>query len=141
MNYDEIQEFMSQACGTEHYNLISPICNRVVCTDSILGLFKKARCFWIGDVLVSYYPKLRRTDETGLFTLSINVRENKSCVFNITREEYNYDTEKSSKKTVVRQLIPYTDLPTGKYEFFVGVQPIDPQYRDVYYVLMNKGDY
>lgn len=141
MNYQDIQNRMAMAQGTENYNLISPFCRRVVATDSVIDVFEYASCFWIGDVVVSYYPKLKRCDETHIFYLTLKVKDDHSCMFKITREKYDYAKDKSVTQTVASQNIPFTDLPIGEYKFYIGVQPTDENFTDCYYVIMNLGDY
>ena len=133
-NYEEIQKVMNSSIGTEGYHVLNLFCRQVVATDGVLATCEFAGCFWLFDVIVSYYPKFRRVQDS-FFVITLKVKES-SAVFKITHEVY--DGESTKNKTVASQKIPFTDLPDGEYKLFMCVQPDDDKN---YYVVMCPSEY
>ena len=48
---------LSQFSGTEQYHKFC-LFSKKVCTDGVMFLFQEGQCFWLGDIIASYQPKL-----------------------------------------------------------------------------------
>jgi hypothetical protein len=96
-----------QFIGTESYHNIS-INRRLVTSDGALSCFENNKCFWMGDVIWSYLPKINKINES-LFVVYVVVKDN-TADFYVTDGDYN---------VLIHQKIPYTDL-TCNLKLFVG---------------------
>ena len=137
MKYDEIQELMQSSYGTENYHRINPFCPYVVVTDGMLTVLEKAECFWLFDMMASYYPEMKKSNEY-FFVAKLKVKKNNSAEFSIVYEKYDYEKEDGVDVKLCSQKIPFTDLPCGEYKFFIGTQPVEDK---TYYVIMCPSEY
>lgn len=134
--FEEIEQVMNSSFGTDSYHILNLFAKNVVATDGVLAVLQFAECFWLFDVIASYYPKMVKTQDS-FFVAKLTVKSGKA-VFKITREVYDPIKEKSVNKNVARQEIPFTDLPSGEYKFFICVQPTETK---KYYVVMCPSEY
>jgi hypothetical protein len=105
---------MRASSGTSAYHRMFAFCRAFVVTDGVKYFVEQAEAHWLIDVVGSHIPKIAKTRDY-FFTVELNVnkkRENDG-IFAIFHEI-------SGKKTrTATQNIPYVDLPSGEYKFFL----------------------
>lgn len=98
---------LEQFTGTERYHKIT--LGNVKATDGIVYLCENAKCYWLMDIVSSYQNKLKKKGvKFQLWT--IKKTEGNEAVVNCK--------EDSNQPAIVRQVIPYTDFPLDKFEFY-----------------------
>jgi len=90
--------------GTENYYRC--MFGSMVYTDSIAHLCEEKKCYWLLDMVNSYYPQFRKHD----FLVITLVVEDESAVFEIRTD--------SGTTPIIRQEIPYTDLEVNIKFFY-----------------------
>jgi hypothetical protein len=93
-----------QAIGTTQYHRTTLGAPMVV-TDGILEMFNKLRCFWVGDIVASHIPKLKKLD--SFFAIKVFVKD---CEGHVQFTDGN-------DNPLIAQRIPYTDLKENLYMF------------------------
>jgi hypothetical protein len=91
-----------------------PLCKDFVVTDGVKNFVKEAEAQWLIDIVGSYIPKIAKIDD---YFFKVNLKVNKECnndgLFRILHEVH------FKMKCVVEQNIPYVDLPSGEYTFYL----------------------
>ena len=118
---EKVEEIMSSSTGTEKY--YRPFFfNTMVYTDGVRTFAEQCQAYWVIDLVNSYMKKVqnnhRRTSE-WMYFIQLKVKDNKASV-----RIYREVDEK--KKTVVRQDIPYTDLPNVNIKFYLQLAQEEP---------------
>lgn len=90
--YEDLQSF-----GTSHYYQTTFLDNFLV-TDGVKSMFEKLKCYWVGDIVASYFPSIVNKD--WFFCVKIIV-ENSKAIFTV---------EDGNEIIMITQDIPYTDL-------------------------------
>jgi hypothetical protein len=93
--------------GTEQYHQTT-LSRRFLATDGVKHVFEEHKCFWVGDVIMSYLPKLDK-HESWFFCGYVFV-ENGKALFVV--DDGNYFA-------VLNQKIEYTDLKVN-LKFFLA---------------------
>lgn len=93
-----------QAIGTTQYHRVS-LGTLMVVTDGILEMFNKLQCFWVGDIIASYIPKLKKLD--CFFSVKVFVNDSKAHI----------QFTDGNEKPIIAQEIPYTDLKENLHMF------------------------
>jgi hypothetical protein len=89
-------------------------CRTFVVTAGVKHFAEEAEAHWLIDVVGSYIPAIAKTgDYFFMVELDVNKERENEGIFAIFREI------SEGKIQVVSQEIPYVDLPTGKYKFFL----------------------
>jgi hypothetical protein len=83
--------------GTENYYRTTFLQNFLV-TDGIKIMFENLKCYWVGDIVASYFPTIRKLD--NFFSVKVIVNDSKA-IFTI---------DDGNGNVFVTQDIPYTDL-------------------------------
>jgi len=98
----DLTALINQCNGTEKYwkNWLG-----LIYTDGVKAVCEMAGSYWLLDVIASY----NRKEEFQVWTLE--VKEDNSAVVTMK--------EDSHLKAKVRQEIPYTDFPVGKWSFWM----------------------
>lgn len=125
--YEEIKAIMDNATGTANYHRVNPFYRFVLATDGVLTVLEQAKCFWLFDVVGSYYPQMKAIEDS-FFVATLEVKKS-SAKFKITHEDLQ-----GNDIIVAKQAIDFTDLPDGDYKFFICTQ-------DEYYVVMCPSEY
>ena len=100
---------------------------------------KTLNACWLIDLVIQHLPTIIKTTKAvddGFFVAKISVKENNSGYFEIYREGY-VDNEYKEHITVVKQEIPFIDLPKYDYKFFLIVSNWEP----LTYTLLLTSEY
>ena len=62
-------------CGTENYYRTTFLQNFLV-TDGIITMFENLKCYWVGDIVASYFPTIRKLD--NFFSVKVIVNDSKA---------------------------------------------------------------
>jgi hypothetical protein len=113
-SYKELEEIMRASSGTGAYYNMFAFCRAFVVTDGVKHFVEQAEAHWLIDIVGSYIPKIARIrDYFFMVELDINKERKNKGIFAIFHEI-------SGEKTrIVKQNIPYVDLPSGQYKFFL----------------------
>lgn len=93
------------ACGTEHYYYSLSYFAPLIATDGVMEMFGTLACFWIGDIVASYLPKLQKPD--SFFSVKVFVNEGKAHI----------QFTDGNENPIVAQKIEYTDLKENIHMF------------------------
>jgi hypothetical protein len=102
---------MNCSSGTNEYHRLTVAKNFLV-TDGVKSFAEASSAHWLLDVVMSYLPKIDEINDY-FFVPTIKVNNDNEGIFRIHQEIYG------KRKTIVRQKIPFTDLPAGDYKFFL----------------------
>jgi len=97
------------------------------------------QAFWLVDTIISHLSKIMQTyksTEDGFFVATITVNNDNSAVFEVFREGYE-EQEYTDHITVIKQNIPFTDLPVYDYKFYL----ILSSYNPIIFTLMLPTEY
>ncbi len=122
---EELEFYENPNCiGTMGYHRTTFL-HAFVSTDGVIEMFKTLSCFWIGDVVVSWLPDLKKASlgET-FFAVKIIRDQAKGARFTI---------DDGNGKVLISQNIEYSDLPQNVKLFLV--------YCDETWVLMLPSEY
>ena len=100
---------------------------------------KTLNACWLVDLVIQHLPTVIKTTEAvndGFFVAKISVNQNNSGYFEIYREGY-VDNEYNEHITVIKQQIPFIDLPKYDYKFFLIVSNWEP----LTYTLLLTSEY
>jgi hypothetical protein len=93
----------SSSMGTEHYYVLTPMLkDRLVITDGVKEIFDRHECWWVGDIVASYFPKLKGKEIVTAY-ISKDLEGNGAL---FTMDEGNNEED----EIFVKQEIPYTDI-------------------------------
>lgn len=94
--------YESQSYGTEHYYKMNIFTgSKLIMTDGIKDMFEELSCFWVGDVIASYFKEMIKSKEEFLVARVIKNLNDNSCEFELSD---------GNDKKIIIQKIPYTDL-------------------------------
>lgn len=83
---------------------------------------------WLVDNIIHHLPKIINTYkavDNGFFVVKIKVKNNSSGYVEIYREGY-VNNEYNDHITVVKQKLPYIDLPIYEYKFYLILSQVEP---------------
>ncbi len=100
-----------QFSGTVGYHKVSLI--GLIGTDGCVHAFKTLEAFWVGDIIASYIPKMRKTGDT-FFVARVVAKDGKADFF----------LDDGNGVVLVHQRIPYTDIKEN-LKLYVGKQEKD----------------
>jgi hypothetical protein len=83
--------------GTENYYKTTFLKNFLV-TDGIKFMFEKLACYWVGDVVASYFPNIVKLD--WFFSVKVIVNDSKAF----------FTIDDGNENVLIKQDIPFTDL-------------------------------
>ncbi|MDR0580718.1 MAG: hypothetical protein LBG04_01220 [Holosporaceae bacterium] len=110
-SYEELREIMDYGTATNEYHRLTMMKNFLV-TDGVKSFAEAANAHWFLDIVMSYLPKTAKINDY-FFVPTIKVNDDGEGVLRI------YHKIDGKKKNIVRQKIPYADLPAGEYKFFL----------------------
>lgn len=103
-------------------------------TDGVMDLMEVFNAHWIVDNVISYMQQvlktLKRTGDT-FYVVQIAVKQNNSGYMEVYHEGF-VNNEYKDHISVIKQNIPYIDLPTKpdtkitKYKFFLELSSFEP---------------
>lgn len=129
--YEDYKEVMDRNYGTNvyHSNMFD---SNFYYTDGIEDFAKTMSAYWLIDMVESYTSTVREflvenemDSDTMFVNLNVSNNEAEFSIYGYTYIEEDDDEEVSEdagKAIMASQHIPFTDLPEGKYEFFLGRQ-------------------
>lgn len=79
-------------------------------TAGIHNFFEKNSCFWLGDVVFSYFLTLKAKNKLDDFYIVKLVVKNNKAKFKMQQD--------LTIKPQIQQIIPFTDLKDGMYKFY-----------------------
>ena len=97
--------------------------DNLIYTEGIMDFQKTMNACWLIDLVIQYLPTVIETTKAvddGFFVARIKVYKNSSGYFEIYREGYA-ENEYKEHITVVKQNIPFIDLPEYTYNFYLVV--------------------
>ena len=130
--FGNIQQELSGFFGTENYykRSVLGVSTGMVYTDGVKHFCSIAEAQWFIDVVNSYMTNVKKVKDDYFFIVRVAVNRKAQATFTIKREVNEEEV------VVIKQEIPYTDLPEGEYKFYL----IHDEYRNEY-VLMLTGEY
>lgn len=124
----------SGSFGTDSYHRYSPF-SRYVYTDGVHNFCEEHKCWWLQDVITSYYPYVSNVliqfkedgridfveNERGkddFLVISLIKTSDNSAVFTVEMEHWNEEKEDSENISIVTQYIPYTDIDVDQVAWY-----------------------
>ena len=118
--------YESESYGTESYHLFNSfVGKRILATDGVMQLFADRSCYWIGDIVASYYPQIVANNEDFMTVNIVKSLEGDSCTFVITD---------GNETILIEQFIEYTDID-------INVKMFLQLSEERSYVLMMPSEY
>lgn len=125
MTPDQLREAPQGFYGTEAYYRTNP---GLLVTDGVKFLADTAHCYWLLDMVWSYLPQLRKTDDTFFVVVLTKegVRE-PGAVFSI-------QDDIPPNQTYTTQAVEYSDFPLDEIVLYLSYAGSD-------FVLMLRSEY
>ena len=127
MNIKTVKEIYSRNYGSETFYKRS-YCNSLIYTEGIMDFQQTLNATWLVDNIIYYLPKIIETYKAvddGFFVVKIKVKNNSSGYVEIFREGY-VNSEYNDHITVIKQKLPYIDLPIYEYKFYLILSQAEP---------------
>lgn len=131
--YNDVNKVFSRNFGSETLYKRN-YCNNLLYTEGILDFAQTLDAHWLIDTVISYIPevlKVYETEEESFFVVEIAVDKKHQGYFEIYHEGW-IGNDYHECITVVKQMIPYIDLPTKDdeeittYKFFLELASVNP---------------
>ena len=127
MNTATVKEIYSRNYGSENYYKRS-YCESLIYTEGIMDFQQTLNANWLVDNIIYHLPKIINTYKAvddGFFVVKIKVKNNSSGYVEIYREGY-VNNEYNDHIAVIKQKLPYIDLPTYDYKFYLILSQVEP---------------
>lgn len=127
MNISTVKEIYSRNYGSEKFYKRS-YCESLIYTEGIMDFQETLNATWLVDNIIYHLPKIIeifKAVDDGFFVVKIKVKDDNSGYFEIFREGY-VNNEYNDHITVVKQKLPYIDLPTYDYKFYLILSNLEP---------------
>lgn len=127
MNTETVKEIYSRNYGSETFYKRS-YCNSLIYTEGIMDFQQTLNATWLVDNIIYHLPKIIETYKAvddGFFIVKIKVKNNSSGYVEIFREGY-INKKYRDHITVIKQKLPYIDLPTYDYKFYLILSQTEP---------------
>ena len=139
--YNEIQNILNFECGDKYYR--TTFNHNFVVTTAVYVFFTKCEAFWLGDLVNSYIPQIYDemiTFDDRFFIVNIKVYEDQGKGrVKIQREIYDSKTEDTNYYDIIKQNIPFVDLPKGEYKFYlIGQWTEEKKYM---FIMLSPSEY
>jgi len=98
-------------------------------TEGVMNVQRELNMAWFIDLMYSHMPAVvmnYNITEDHFYLVVLNVNEDSTAHFSITREEYDEDIEDYKDEVVAEQDIEYTDLPKCTMKFFLELANYEP---------------
>ena len=131
--YKDVNNIFSRNFGSETLYKRN-YCNNLLYTEGILDFAQTLGAHWLVDTVISYMPDVLKTYETkeeSFFVIEVTVDKKHQGYFEIYHEGW-IGNDYHEFITVVKQMIPYIDLPTKDdeeittYKFFLELASVNP---------------
>lgn len=127
MNTATVKEIYSRNYGSENYYKRS-YCDSLIYTEGIMDFQQTLNANWLVDNIIYHLPKIIKTFKAvddGFFVVKIKVKNDSSGYFEIYREGY-VNGEYDEHITVIKQKLPFIDLPIYDYKFYLILSNLEP---------------
>ena len=138
MNKNTAEEIYSRNYGSEQF-FKRDYYDELFYTEGIMDFQKTLNAYWVVDTVISYMPKVIKTSKTeddGFFVVTIKINADNRGIFEIYREGW-INNKYNEHITVVKQEIPYIDLPIYDYKFYLILSQVEP----IRFTLMLTSEY
>lgn len=138
MNKNTAEEIYNRNYGSEQF-FKRDYYDELFYTEGITDFQKTLNAHWVVDTVISYMPEIIKTSKTeddGFFVVTIKINTENRGIFEIYREGW-INNKYNEHITVVKQEIPYIDLPIYDYKFYLILSHVEP----VRFTLMLTGEY
>lgn len=141
LTYDDIQDILDSGCGDKYYK--TTFNSNFVITRCVYMFFEECEAFWFGDLINSYIPKIynemiKFDDRFFIVTLQVN-KSQREGYLTIQREVYDEKIEDTLYCDVVKQEIPFIDLPQGNYKFYLIAQLTEQ--NNIMFIMLSPSEY
>lgn len=132
-DYNTVKEIYANNFSSERFYK-RKTCPHLIYTDGIMDLMEVFNAHWIADNVISYMPTVLKTfnaTEDTFYVVQITVKQNNSGYMEVYHEGY-INNEYKEHISVIKQNIPYIDLPTKpdakitRYKFYLELSSFEP---------------
>ena len=98
-------------------------------TEGVMNVQRELNMFWFVDLMYSHISKVVDNyciTEDHFYLVRLDVNDDSTAYFSITREVYDEDIEDYKDEIVAEQEIEYTDLPKCTMKFYLGLANYEP---------------
>lgn len=132
-NYNTVEEiYANNFCSERIYK--RKTCPHLAYTEGVMDLMEVFNAHWIVDNVISYMQQvlktLKRTEDT-FYVVQIAIKQDNSGFMEVYHEGY-VNNEYKDHISVIKQNIPYIDLPTKpdtkitRYKFYLELSNDEP---------------
>jgi hypothetical protein len=128
-SYQELEEIMNQSSGAGAHHELYPFYRTFIVTDGVKYFAEEAEAHWLIDIVGTHLPIIAKTEDY-FFTVELNVNKEQKNegIFAIFHEI------SGEKVRILRQNIPYVNLPSGQYKFFLF-------HEEEYFIMICPSEY
>ena len=98
-------------------------------TEGVMNVQRELNMFWFVDLMYSHISKVVDNyciTEDHFYLVRLDVNDDSTAYFSITREVYDEDIEDYKDEIVAEQEIEYTDLPKCTMKFYLELANYEP---------------
>jgi hypothetical protein len=98
-------------------------------TEGVMNVQRELNMFWFVDLMYSHISKVVDNyciTEDHFYLVRLDVNDDNTAYFSITREVYDEDIEDYKDEIVAEQEIEYTDLPKCTMKFYLELANYEP---------------
>ncbi len=118
LTYSDVQEIYYRNHGTTQY-FKRGYCNNLFYTDGVMDFQRSLDAYWVVDNVISYMPKVLkrfREYESTYYTVEIVLNREYMGYMEVYAEDYNDNGDFDEHITIIKQNIPFIDLPYNEDE-------------------------
>ena len=112
MTAEELQTALMHFTGTEQWYRVSLT---GIVTDGVKFLCDKAECYWLIDVITSYYPRMK-IGSFAMVKLTVNQETGEGKFIMVDSFD---DDGKTYNYCYAKQTIPFTDFPLPEINLYI----------------------
>lgn len=127
MNSRTVKEIYGRNYGSGYYYKRA-YCDNLRYTEGLMDFQNTLNAYWFIDIIISYMPKIIQTyKQTNdyFYIITIKINDDSSGTIEVFREGYIND-KYNEHITVIKQKIPYIDLPKYDYKFYLALASAEP---------------
>ncbi len=118
LTYSDVQEIYWRNHGTTQY-FKREYYDNLFYTDGVMDVQRSLEAYWVVDNVISYMPKILerfRKYESTYYTVEIVLNKEYSGYMEVYAEDYNDNGDFDEHITIIKQDIPFIDLPYNEDE-------------------------
>ena len=118
LTYSDVQEIYWRNHGTTQY-FKREYYDNLFYTDGVMDVQRSLEAYWVVDNVISYMPKILerfRKYESTYYTVEIVLNKEYSGYMEVYAEDYNDNGDFDEHITIIKQDIPFIDLPFNEDE-------------------------